>query len=276
MYNKSMHQFRQVRSGQTVLIIVLVMTIALTVGLSLINRTTTDIRVTSQFEDSARAFSAAEAGIEQSLATFQNAQGQYDNGLTYVSTVSDLGTDITPYQLPLTTTRVGQAGTVFLTGHTSTGAIDWNTRFSGSLYFCWKQATDSDSMPAIELTVFRKTPTGTYSTVRYVYDPLSRNNGFTRTFDTNDCGTGLSGMAAAEIWIPNSPAAGFFHVRPYYSNALVYVKGVNSTLPPQGNTITSTGSIPGGATRKITVVRLFKTPPSLFDYVLYSEGDIVH
>ncbi len=268
-----MPHFRHVRSGQTVLIIVLVMTIALTVGLSLINRTTTDIRVTSQFEDSARAFSAAEAGIEQSLATFQNAQGQYDNGLTYASTVSDLGTAITPYQLPLTTTRVGQVGTVFLVGHTATGFLDWDgTRYlGGQITLCWRQANSSDSIPAMEVVYNARSAPNQYISVRTAFDSASRGNGF------NSVGTPAlcDGLVGTTINV-DSNATAMLRIRPFYSDAVVFVRTDGNPLPPQGNTIESTGSIPGGATRKITVIRQFKTPPPLFDYVLYSEGDIVH
>lgn len=268
-----MPHFRHVRSGQTVLIIVLVMTIALTVGLSLINRTTTDIRVTSQFEDSARAFSAAEAGIEQSLATFQNAQGQYDNGLTYASTVSDLGTAITPYQLPLTTTRVGQVGTIFLVGHTTTGSLDWGNRYLGDrVYLCWKQAVDSNPIPAIEVIYNARSAPNQYISVRTAFDSLSRGNGFN---SPGPSPASCNGLVGTQIDVDSNSTA-MLRVRPYYSDAIVYVYGNGNPLPSQGNLVTSTGSIPGGATRKITVVRQFKTPPPLFDYVLYSEGDIIH
>ena len=52
------------QKGQILLLVVLVMTIALTIGLSLATRTITDIRTTTEEENSQRAFSAAEAGIE--------------------------------------------------------------------------------------------------------------------------------------------------------------------------------------------------------------------
>lgn len=274
MYNRCMKCKGSIVSGQTVLMIVLVMTLALTVGLSLISRTTTDIRVTSQFEESARAFSAAEAGIEESLASFGNASGNYDNGVTYNSTIDQIGQDGV-YQLPITSTVIGQASTIFLAAHDQIGNIDWTNRYTGSLRFCWKQATEGDPMPAIELTFFKKTLAGVYSTQRFAYDSQVRANGFDRTFGTDDCGTGNTDLASADIFIVNTPMSGFVRVRPYYSDAVVYIEPLGSaTFPSQGNLITSTGGIPGGATRKITVVRQFKTPPSLFDYVLFSGGAI--
>ena len=49
------------------LVVVLTMIVALTVGLSLVSRTITNLRISKQSEESQRAFQAAEAGIEKTL-----------------------------------------------------------------------------------------------------------------------------------------------------------------------------------------------------------------
>ncbi len=54
-------------SGQTLLIIVLIAAVILTVGLAVASYSITDIKISQQEEESARAFSAAEAGIEEAL-----------------------------------------------------------------------------------------------------------------------------------------------------------------------------------------------------------------
>jgi len=56
-------------SGQALLIILLIMAVALTIGLSVVSRSVTDIRISQEQEESARVFSAAEAGLESLLAT---------------------------------------------------------------------------------------------------------------------------------------------------------------------------------------------------------------
>ena len=53
--------------GQALIIILLVMAVGLTMGLAVVSRSVTDIRISQQEEESARAFSAAEAGIRQQL-----------------------------------------------------------------------------------------------------------------------------------------------------------------------------------------------------------------
>src|SRR3990167_10776274 len=54
--------------GQVILILLLVMTVGLAIGLSVIQRSLSDITTASKIEQSSRAFSAAEAGIERALS----------------------------------------------------------------------------------------------------------------------------------------------------------------------------------------------------------------
>lgn len=55
------------QKGQVVIIFLLVIVIALAVGLSIVGRTTTEIATSTKTEDSSKAFSAAEAGLERAL-----------------------------------------------------------------------------------------------------------------------------------------------------------------------------------------------------------------
>ncbi|MFH0863897.1 MAG: PilX N-terminal domain-containing pilus assembly protein, partial [Candidatus Gottesmanbacteria bacterium] len=55
------------QNGQILLIVLLVMVVGLTMGLSLATRSATDVKISSQLEHSSRAFAAAEAGIEAAL-----------------------------------------------------------------------------------------------------------------------------------------------------------------------------------------------------------------
>ena len=54
-------------SGQAVLLVILGMAVVLTIVLSVVSRSVTDVSVTKVEEDSSKAFSAAEAGIEKLL-----------------------------------------------------------------------------------------------------------------------------------------------------------------------------------------------------------------
>ena len=92
------------QSGQIVLISLLVLTIATTVGLSLLSRTTTDVALTAELEESSRAFSAAEAGIEQILKTGVATGAQVlTSGVTYDASVTDIRPGIGAYAFPAKT-----------------------------------------------------------------------------------------------------------------------------------------------------------------------------
>lgn len=56
------------QKGQVILILILVMTVALAIGLSIVQKSLVDVSTASKVEQSSRAFSAAEAGIEKSLS----------------------------------------------------------------------------------------------------------------------------------------------------------------------------------------------------------------
>lgn len=58
---------RDKQQGQVILLLLLVMVVALAIGLSLVQRSLTDVSTASKNEQSTRAFSAAEAGIEKAL-----------------------------------------------------------------------------------------------------------------------------------------------------------------------------------------------------------------
>src|SRR5690349_3201017 len=80
--------------GQILLIVVLVMTVALTIGLSVATRTINNIRTSTDEENSQRAFSAAEAGIEQALQNSTASSGTFANNTssyqTSIATVAGL------------------------------------------------------------------------------------------------------------------------------------------------------------------------------------------
>ncbi len=73
------------------LVVVLTMIVALTVGLSVVSRTITNLRIARQTDESQRAFQAAEAGIERALQSGQDElESGFDNNATFTTTVSNL------------------------------------------------------------------------------------------------------------------------------------------------------------------------------------------
>src|SRR3989344_3666431 len=85
---------QQQSSGQAVLLVLLVAAVALGLGLSIISQSTTDIRISQQEQESARAFNAAEAGIETALKAITSVplgipQSLEVNNIPVEYTVSD-------------------------------------------------------------------------------------------------------------------------------------------------------------------------------------------
>lgn len=64
-----MKLFNNSQSGQTIIILLLLMLVALSIGLAVTQRSVTDVKTSTQTEQATRAFSAAEAGIEKALSS---------------------------------------------------------------------------------------------------------------------------------------------------------------------------------------------------------------
>lgn len=77
------------QAGQILLVVVLTMIVALTVGLSLVSRTITNLKISKQNEESQRAFQAAEAGIEQALQSSSAATNlQFSNNASFSTSIT--------------------------------------------------------------------------------------------------------------------------------------------------------------------------------------------
>src|SRR4030042_2981143 len=144
------------QSGQVVLITLLVLTIATTVALSLISRTTTDTSITNQVEESSRAFSAAEAGIEEALKIGVGTSlptaiiGSPD--VSYSVSMASIGGAAGAYQFPRKTLK-DTTETVWLVDHQSSGALAEPlspTYVSPSIDICW---SSESTTPALVVTV---------------------------------------------------------------------------------------------------------------------------
>jgi hypothetical protein len=270
--------------GQALLITVLVLTIALTVALSLIRRTTADVKTTNQLEESARAFSVAEAGIEDVLkrASGTSVTIQSGNGsATFETTFVSLSGTSAVYTYP-SETQKGEVATLWLVPHTQDNAldetgVDYYCKEAGActIEVCWEQPVNPTDVPAIEMTVLYRTIAGLYDIQRFAYDPdaVRLGNSFTRVGVLGSgCGR-ASGVYTVTLTLPTTnvrPLA--LRLRPYYNKTAFIISPLSSrTLPSQGFEVSSTGKTESGMTRKIIVKRNYDSPASIFDFVLYSN-----
>jgi Tfp pilus assembly protein PilX len=268
--------------GQIALIALLVLTIATTVGLSLIARTTTNISVTRNIEESSRAFSAAEAGIEEALNSGVASSGtmQGDETLSYtVATASATGSVGSPFVFP-SKTPSEQTETVWLVNHTTAGGLDEHPTYTAStIDVCW----GSESVtPALVVSVLYK-KAGVYQVAKSAYDPdgvRAGSNNFTApTASVGGCGVGTNTTYKSTIsfsdFVPAiNPAVDILialRIRPVYSGTLIAIAPAQD-MPSQGNQIESVGKTTSGVDRKIIVYQQYRSPLSLFDYAVYSEN----
>lgn len=261
-------------AGQIILIIILVMATALGVGLAVVQRSLTDISTSTKVEQSSRAFSAAEAGIERALRTEGNES--FGVGTASVDvTSSSLLPDVPGRALEYPPISKEEMAQVWLAAS--------NTSFD--VYFGTAGITANSDSPAIEVSVVTQSGAGgPYSVKKYFFDSFSSRasqNGFTpvsgcgtKTVQTNDnaqnssffCQVPVSGYTGTPI---------LARLRLLYANTShhVAVKPTSGSLPAQARIFTSTGTA-GETQRKVQVFRLDKVVPFYFDYALFSLGSI--
>ena len=266
-------------SGQIVLILVLITVVGLTIGLSLISRTVTDVRISSQIEESGRAFSAAEAGVENALKvinvlpigptrsiTLNNASADYS--------VSDIGGNSSLYTFPLTEANSSQL--LWLVNHNSNGSL--GTEFyptDKTIDICWG-TTGNNS--ALELSLYYKTGT-TYKIAKSAYDPdIARGNNFNPADKVgNYCNSSYLYKHAfnfiADFGVDASDVLLALRMTPVYENTSIGVlPAATVNLPVQGNQINSVGKSSTGVVRKIQVNKTYNMLPGLLDFALYCES----
>jgi Tfp pilus assembly protein PilX len=285
-------------SGQALILLLLSMGAVLTVILSVASRTITDVSVTSKDEESLRAFSAAEAGVEKVLLNpVSGANGTQTNGTvgtnnaafnTNTTNYITTGTEyVYPVGLP-----AGDTGTVWFVNHDDQNRLDdscqGNSCFKGSsVDICWGTSGASPET-AIEVSVVYETAGNVLEIGRRGFDPnggrrtsnkfsAPTSSGCTisgRTFANRTTVTfsSLSPNLVANVY-NNSGRMKFMQIRFWYNSTNEYFGVItqgNRDLPSQGKLVESTGTS-GNASRKVQVVNLYPEMPSIFDAALFSS-----
>ncbi len=287
--------------GQALLIVLLSMAVILTVVLSVLSRSVTDIAVTSRGEEAIRAFSAAEAGVEQALIG-AGTGGSFE-GSNFKASVKDVGKGLREFVYPQELTA-GDMATVWFVSHLDNGKTGCDSTnfpcFTGSqLTLCWGETgltyPDPDKRPAVEVSVMYFTTAGdpeTAKIARAAFDSHSgraQTNGFSGAF-TSGCdiegkhfpfssniimGTGGLNIPSTVYLVPNKLQLATIR---FLYNDRAQPFGFNTTsagavFPSQGTKITSTGTS-GESTRKVEVLRLFADLPPIFQSVVFSPAGI--
>jgi len=145
------------RQGQILLITLLILVVAMTVTLSLLGRTTSDLNISTQFEESSRAFSAAEAGIEQELKLINNTGTSTDVNIGGFAVCDKITTALegATVEYPSLISK-GDVVTVWLINHENNShELDFTSpRFTENVTLCWTDDNISGATTAIVATLY--------------------------------------------------------------------------------------------------------------------------
>lgn len=281
MYNGIMSDKQQLQKGQVLLITLLVLSVAATIVLSVIGRATTDVAISNQIAESQRAFSAAEAGIEEILQSGIAPVGAQVllPGVSYSVQKADIGGAAGVYQYP-SKTPVGSTETLWLVNHNANGTlVESPTYTAGTLDICWSAETTT---PAILASILYKSG-GVYKVARAAFDPdatRAATNKFSQpAVLSGGCGVN-SGTTYKQILTfanftpainPGSDTIIFLRLTPMYAETKFAI-AAPIAIPLQGSRVESSGTT-AGTTRKIVVYQQYRTPASIFDAVVVSGGN---
>lgn len=279
--------------GQVVIVLLLVMLVALSVGLVITQRSINDVTTSTQTEQFSRAFSAAEAGIEKVLnqnSTITLSEEQLGNQSSAEAKVTSC--------LP----RSGQA-LEYPPISKETTAQFWlaNPNVSGctgsayngnlvTLYFGNSNLqNNSTEIPAVEVALVRFDGT-TYSTQRRYIDPVPsrrNNNGFEPLNCNGNTGAINTTSSTDDLILDRSfkckvtidtrgTAPIMLRVRIIYSDIsqqVALAPQLGKSLPPQAAYYTSTGTS-GLSQKTIQVFKLYYVTPVFFDYSIFATGQV--
>lgn len=266
--------------GQTIIILLLVMVVGLTIGLSLVNRSLTDIKISQQTEQSQRAFSAAEAGLEyvlsQGLANIPLGsagipktpitENVYYSG--QVEKVGSVGYELSG-KAAVEKDDVAQVNldSADLEGRTLATSLDiyWG-EYGTSQVPC-----GTPPVASLELTFVTKSGT-TYGIQKYAYNAcniVANNFEYVPSLPApTPGGSSTSYFTIKNVGIPLDSK--ILRIKPLYNNASIKIVPQGGQLPQQAYKLTVKGEAQGKV-RAIEWQQPIKPAlPAIFDYVLFS------
>ncbi|MBU1110132.1 hypothetical protein KKB83_00745 [Patescibacteria group bacterium] len=264
------------RKGQVVVWIVLISVVGLTLGLSIASRSLSNIQQASELEETNRAFSAAEAGIEEALYALEST-GAASSVLIPVS-LSEAGSEYSY----IVSEGGGGNELILAAPLTKDNVVQVNcSGMSGNLTVYWvKDGTsqDQDGNRASLLLTFisqESVPASDYEVIREAYNPFeehtSRGNGFLQASSITETVGGIDFREkTASILLPGAGTDQILRIQAFYNGVpnTIALKA-DSSFPSQYHTITSTGSA-GDVERTVQVTRSNPSLPAFFDYTLFN------
>lgn len=287
-------------NGQVLLLVLLSVASILVIAMSVVSQSISDIRVSTQEEESIRALNAAEAGLEEVLNT--NALigsvgdveiAQKDSNFNTV--VESFG-NTDSYQYPRQLSS-GETATIWFKEHDSDGNFEGGGTFAPErIGFCWgnpysggNPPSNNPEIPALEVIFFYDDGTG-MKTKTMGFDPNNSRESSTEFLsETKSNRKGVSDCnfndfentiykvvdVFADTGIDPSNLQ-FAVLRMLYNPTPQYVGVkmlVGGALPSQGRKIDSIGTS-GVSTRRVELNLLYSDAPSPFTSAIVSRRGI--
>ena len=288
-------------NGQALVIVVLVVLIALTIGVSVSSQTIISSRQAVNEEQSAQAYAVAEAGAEKALYQLKSCSGNgcYDPGngtidsAQYEYTITPSG--VVPnynniYESRVEKDKVTQVNLTSLSISVNTPIkIYWWSPDSSRGSEADQGVCDADpDLASIEVTYLAKDASGGY-TIRQklAFDGCATrasNNKFTTPSIGQQVGDYDYSYYARNVLLPDytleldpSDQERLIRIRAWYEDTWVAVVIPNLApgefFPNQGYEIVSIGKS-STLQRKIRVTKSQPYLPEIFDYVIFSGGSL--
>lgn len=286
---KKLHNKRNFQSGQAILIVLLITIVILTIGLSVVSRSVTDVRISAQSQEAARAFWVAQGSLEKAvkarLASDSNTVGDIAYQVTKI-TSSSLDYYIFPELV-----EPAEKMTFWLVNYDNSALFyDGN-----SLTVYWGNSGEPSNQattPALEATLIYRDNSAPlkYYSRRYPFDPNNgRSSSSTHFKSADSAGYSLgSKNFAFKAVIPDGGVSFgalpnffrplflelklLFNVNPQILGVLVLPgKNVFSQQDAYESTAVVSNS---NVTRKLKETVMWPRTPEIFDYLLFSGGNL--
>jgi Tfp pilus assembly protein PilX len=261
--------FGNSQSGQIGLIIILIMVVILTIGLSVASRSTDDLEITSQSETSTRVFNAAESEIENALSAIYKYENEGVALTNPPESISDEGVK-SKYSINLTDSLEtnliqGRSAEIRLVGATS-----------GNINIRWSRESCANNPASLLISVYFDNGGPGLEDIR------ARHYGVT----INDCDNQRDDsleLADATVFLPYNGSYNLavtdldrmIRITPLYNNTDILIPA-NALISHAQYNINSRAQsdAENKETNAINVRRTIPSAPSFMDFTLVSGEDI--
>ena len=254
------------QSGQTLVVMFLMMVIALAIGIAISSRFIKTLSILTGADSSARAIAVAEAAVEHILLLPISTLEDYaQNG----TCGADCHLEITSAEgqviiADVIITKLGNSSEPFLVDLKTDDTFQINLvgyPDNQDVHICW----DTDDMSVSALLIHGVA--GSYEADAYAY------NSSVTTHADNNFDLAVPNLGHANCFTVNSNTSpAMLRLKAHYEEGVaVIMPSSGNSLPTQGLLIESTG-VAGSAEKKVTVIISDPIIPAIFDYALYQKS----